>query len=128
MEGVSVKIILPDESLSDETFTFKMQEKATVLDLKVAFAEEVGYTPEQLRMVYRTPDMDVPLDDTDLLEELQEQFGRFLVQCPSVTVFDGKFSINYNESMDILVGTKDSFEHFKLTRRRDNLKLPFGMY
>ena len=126
MEGVTVKIILPDESLSDETFTFEMPEKATVLDLKVAFNEEVGYTPEQLRVVYRTPELDMALDDTDLLEDIESQEGKFLFQCPSVSVLDGQISINYNEDMDVLVGTKNCFEHYKLMRRRDNVKLPWG--
>ena len=64
MEDFNVKQIFPGVpgEIIEETYTFKLEGKATILDLKEAFVNEEGYTLEQFRMVYRKADMDVPLD------------------------------------------------------------------
>ena len=131
MEDFTVKLLLSDGiNLDKETFTFKLEVKATILDLKEAFTKVEGYTPDQLRMIYRKPDFDMPLDDSDVLQDIEDQSGVFLIQCPSVSVgmLDGLVSITHDENVDVLVGTKKSFEHFQLKRLEggDNLKIPLG--
>lgn len=128
MEDFKIKLIFPEGILSEETFTYKLHGKATIFKLKEAFTKEEGYSPEQLRMVYRRPDMDMPLNDTDLLEDIEDQSGQFLIECPNVGILDGQFSIKHDETLAVLVGSKKMFEHFLLTYliTGANIKLPLG--
>ena len=131
MNDFKIKLIYPGGTLSENTFTYKLQGKATIFDLKEAFTNEEGYTPEQLRIVYRKADMDVPLDDTDVLEDIEDQSGQFLIECPSVGVeiLSGQFSIKHDEEVALLVGSKKKFEHFLLKpSQKQNLKLPMGKF
>ena len=111
MEDIKVKLILCDGSIGDEIFNFNLQAKATILEIKDAFSKAEGYTSEQLQITYRKPDLDVPLDDSDLIEDIDDQTGQFLIQCPSVATLDALVSIKYDEDVDVLVGTKKLFEH-----------------
>ena len=130
MNDFKIKLIYPGGTLSENTFTYKLQGKATIFDLKEAFTNEEGYTPEQLRIVYRKADMDVPLDETDVLEDIEDQSGQFLIECPSVGILDGQFSIKHEETLAVLVGSKNKFEHFLLTCLFSgaNMKLPLGKF
>ena len=133
MEEYKVKQIFPGEIIGKQTFTFKLEGKATIFDLKEAFTNEEGYTPEQLRMVYRTADMDVPLDDTDKLEDIEDHTGQFLVECPTMGIFDGKLSLNVQDVKDVgeiavLIGNKKCYEHFLMTRLVQDLTLPKGKF
>ena len=130
MNDFKIKLIYPGGTLSENTFTYKLQGKATIFDLKEAFTNEEGYTSEQLRIMYRKADMDVPLDETDVLEDIEDQSGQFLIECPSVGILDGKLSIKHDEKLAVLVGSKKKFEHFLLTRLMSgqNLKLPMGKF
>ena len=131
MNDFKIKLIYPGGTLSENTFTYKLQGKATIFDLKEAFTKEEGYTPEQLRIIYRKADMDVPLDDTDVLEDIEDQSGQFLIECPSVGVeiLSGQFSIKHDEEVALLVGSKKKFEHFLLKpSQKQTLKLPMGKF
>ena len=135
MEDFNVKQIFPGVpgEIIEETYTFKLEGKATILDLKEAFVNEEGYTLEQFRMVYRKADMDVPLDDTDKLEDIEDHTGQFLVECPTMGIFDGKLSLNVQDVKDVgeiavLIGNKKCYEHFLMTRLVQDLKLPKGKY
>ena len=135
MEDFNVKQIFPGVpgEIIEETYTFKLEGKATILDLKEAFVNEEGYTLEQFRMVYRKADMDVPLDDTDRLEDIEDHTGQFLVECPTMGIFDGKLSLNVQDVKDVgeiavLIGNKKCYEHFLMTRLVQDLKLPKGKY
>ena len=126
MEDFKLKLI-ENDIISDETYSYKLKgNEATIFDLKKAFTDEEGYTPEQLRIIYRKPDMDVPLDDSDLLDDIEDQSGQFLIECPSVGILDGELSIKHDEIVAVLVGSKKTYEHFLLTRLHSgaNLKLP----
>eukprot|EP00093_Oithona_nana_P000306 00306.XXX_349_878_1 [CDS] Oithona nana genome sequencing. len=70
--------------------------------------------------------MDVPLDDSDLLDDIEDQSGQFLIECPSVGILDGELSIKHDEIVAVLVGSKKTYEHFLLTNLHSgaNLKLP----
>ena len=135
MEDFNVKQIFPGVpgEIIEETYTFKLEGKATILDLKEAFVNEEGYTLEQFRMVYRKADMDVPLDDTDRLEDIEDHTGQFLVECPTMGIFDGKLSLNVQDVKDVgeiavLIGNKKCYEHFLMTRLVQDLTLPKGKF
>ena len=66
------------------------------------------------------------LDDDDLLEDIAADNGLLLVECPPLGVLDGKISIkrDFPEGVDILLGSTNNFEHFKLHHDGNNLKLP----
>ena len=74
--------------------------------------------------------MDMPLNDTDLLEDIEDQSGQFLIECPNVGILDGQFSIKHEETLAVLVGSKNKFEHFLLTClfSGSNIKLPLGKF
>mgnify|MGYP001242846427 CR=1 FL=1 len=50
MRDFKLKLIESNQEISDEDFTYKLDEKATTLDLKVAFTEEEGYNPDEAIM------------------------------------------------------------------------------
>ena len=127
MEDFKIKLIFPSGNLSEETFTYTLPSSSTILDLKEAYSAEECYTPDELRIVYRKPELDVPLDDSDLAKDIDDQTGQFLIQCPSIGVLDGQFSVKHEETLAVLVGTKANYEHFLLSRLSgSNLKLPLG--
>ena len=127
MKEVKIKLLDSEGNVGEDTLNFKVPDKATIFDLKKAFTAQEGYTPEQIRLIHRMQDLDVAPDDTDLIDEYQN--GQFLVECPSVGLLDGLIKIIHDENVDVLVGSKNFFEHFKLTRlySGSNLKLPLGM-
>ena len=74
--------------------------------------------------------MHVGLDDDDVLEDITKDPGQFLVQCPPLGALDGQISIqkDFDEEVNILIGTTKDFEHFKILRYGDKLKLPKGTH
>lgn len=65
------------------------------------------------------------LDDDDVLDDIAIDNGQFLVECPPLGVLDGEISIqrDFQEKVDILLGSTKKFEHFRLHHLDDNLKL-----
>ena len=134
MRDFKLKLIESNNKIGDEDFIFKLDEKATTLDLKVAYTEREGYSPDKVRLKYqRQEGDDEPLEDDDLLEDIEKHPGVFLLECPSLggSPFDGTVSIFCNfsgvqkdEDISILVGSKDKFEHFKLTHLKNNCSIP----
>ena len=83
MRDFKLKLIESNQEISDEDFTYELDEKATTLDLKEAFTEEEGYNPDEVRLVYqRQEGDDEPLEDTELLEDIEKHPGVFLIECP----------------------------------------------
>ena len=135
MEEYNVKLILPGVpgDIIEEDYTFKLEGKSTILDLKEAFVNEEGYTLEQIRMVYRKADMDVPLDDSDKLDDIEDHTGLFVIECPTMGVLDGQLTLTVKDAEDageiaVLIGNKKCFEHFLLNRLVQDLTLPKGKF
>ena len=134
MRDFKLKLIETNNEIGDEDFIFKLDEKATTLDLKVAFTEREGYTPDKVRLKYqRQGGDDEPLEDDDLLEDIEKHPGVFLIECPSLGsgIGDGVMSIFCNfsgmqegEEICLLIGSKKKFEHFKLTLEKNNCSIP----
>ena len=135
MRDFKLKLIESNQDISDEDFTYKLDEKATTLDLKVAFTKAEGYNnPDEVRLIYqRQEGDDEPLEDTELLEDIEKHPGVFLIECPSLGsgIGDGVMSIFCNfsgmqegEEICLLIGSKKKFEHFKLTLEKNNCSIP----
>ena len=120
MRDFQLKLIENNE-ISDEDFPFKLDEKATVLDLKVAFTETEGkgYTSDQLRLIYQRQEGDEPLEDTDLLEDIEMHPGVFLLELPTlgtsgISIFRKMSEIQEGEKIGLLIGSKKQFQHYLL--------------
>ena len=127
MRDFKLKLIESNKEIGDEDYTFKLDEKATTFDLKVAFTEKEGYTPDELRLIYqRQEGFDEPLEDTELLEDIEKKPGIFLLEIPCLGTFDGKIHIRHDKEVDVLVGTLKEFEHYRLTKTSAALKVPWS--
>ena len=131
MRDFKVRLIESNQEIGDEDFTFKLDEKATTLDLKVAFTKREGYKPDELRLIYqRQEGDDEPLEDTELLEDIEKHPGVFLIECPprafkgNISVFCKMSEIEEGESICLLIGSQKKFEHFLLTREKSNFAVP----
>ena len=131
MRDFQLKLIENDE-ISDEAFPFKLDEKATVLDLKVAFTEKQGYTPDRVRLMYRRQEGDdEPLEDTDLLDDIEKNPGVFLLELPTLGTLSGKISIfrkmseiQEGEKIELLIGSMKKFQHHMLKYEKNNFSIP----
>ena len=127
MRAFKLKLIKSNKEIGDEDYTFKLDEKATTLDLKEAFFDEEGYHPDEVRLIYqRQEGFDEPLDDTELLEDIEKHPGVFLLEIQSLKTFDGKIHIRHDKEVDVLVGTLKEFEHYRLTKNSAALKVPWS--
>ena len=126
-------MIESNQEISDEDFTYKLDEKATTLDLKVAFTKAEGYNnPDEVRLIYqRQEGGDEPLEDTELLEDIEKHPGFFLIECPPRATFKGNISvfckrseIEEGEGICLLIGSQKEFEHYKLSREENNMRIP----
>mgnify|MGYP001171063471 CR=1 FL=1 len=130
MRDFQLKLIETNE-INDEDFTFKLDEKATVLDLKAAFTEKQGYTPDELRLIYqRQEGDDEPLEDTELLQDIEKHPGVFLLECPTlgtpgnISIFRKISEIQEGEQICLLVGSKKKFQHHLLNHEKNNFSIP----
>ena len=110
MRDFQLKLIETNE-ISDEDYTFKLDEKATVLDLKEAFTKKEGYNPDELRLIYqRQEGDDEPLEDTELLEDIENHPGVFLLEVPTlatpgnISIFRKISEIQEGEEICLLIG------------------------
>ena len=132
MRDFKLKLIESNQEIDAEDFTFKLDEKATTLDLKVAFTKREGYTPDELRLIYqRQEGDDEPLEDTELLQDIEKNPGVFLLECPPLGTLSGKISvfckiseIEEGENICLLIGSKKKFQHYKLSHEKNNLSIP----
>ena len=132
MRDFKLQLIESNNEISKEDFTFKLDEKATVLDLKVAFTEKDGYTPDELRLIYqRQEGDDEPLEDTELLQDIEKHPGVFLLEVPPLGTLSGKISIfrkiseiQEGEQICLLVGSKKKFQHHLLNHEKNNFSIP----
>ena len=130
MRDFQLKLIENNE-ISDEDFPFKLDEKATVLDLKVAFTETEGkgYTPDQLRLIYQRQEGDEPLEDTDLLDDIEKHPGVFLLELPTlgtsgISIFRKMSEIQEGEKIELLIGSMKKFQHHMLKYEKNNFSIP----
>merc|ERR1711976_233943 len=127
MKTYTVKALDSDGRVESEGYDFELQDLDTVLALKIALEKRFIYTKEQVRIFFRKENgCDIGLDDEDVLEDIAKDPGQFLVQCPPLGPLYGQISIqkHFDEEVNILIGTTKDFEHFKILRYGDNLKLP----
>ena len=132
MRDFKLQLIESNNEISKEDFTFKLDEKATVLDLKVAFTEKDGYTPDELRLMYRRQEGDdEPLEDTELLQDIEKHPGVFLREVPPLGTLSGKISIfrkiseiQEGEEICLLIGSKKKFQHHLLNHEKNNFSIP----
>ena len=132
MRDFKLQLIESNNEISKEDFTFKLDEKATVLDLKVAFTEKDGYTPDELRLIYqRQEGDDEPLEDTELLQDIEKHPGVFLLEVPPLGTLSGKISIfrkiseiQEDEEICLLIGSKKKFQHHLLNYEKNNFSIP----
>ena len=131
MRDFKLKLIESNQEISDEDFTYKLDEKATTLDLKEAFTEEEGYNPDEVRLIYqRQEGDDEPLEDTELLEDIEKHPGVFLIECPplahkgNISVFCKMSEIGEGEKICLLVGSEKKFEHYKLSHEENKMRIP----
>ena len=132
MRDFKLQLIESNNEISKEDFTFKLDEKATVLDLKVAFTEKDGYTPDELRLIYqRQEGDDEPLEDTELLRDIEKHPGVFLLEVPPLGTLSGKISIfrkiseiQEGEEICLLIGSKKKFQHHLLNHEKNNFSIP----
>ena len=132
MRDFKLQLIESNNEISKEDFTFKLDEKATTLDLKVAFTEKDGYTPDELRLIYqRQEGDDEPLEDTELLQDIEKHPGVFLLEVPPLGTLSGKISIfrkiseiQEGEQICLLVGSKKKFQHHLLNHEKNNFSIP----
>ena len=141
MRDFQLKLIENDE-ISDEAFPFKLDEKATVLDLKVAFTEKQGYTPDRVRLMYRRQEGDdEPLEDTDLLDDIEKNPGVFLLELPTlgtsgISIFRKMSEIQEGEKIELLIGSMKKFQHYLLgwsgniveKHSKNNYSIPYCKY
>lgn len=113
-------------AVDDGPFKYSLKETATVLELKEAFTKEQGYKASSIRMYFRRNHVDEPVDDSDTLEEINFNDGFFVVELPDLSLFDGKIHIRHDKEVDVLTGTLKEFEHYRLTKTRAVLKVPWG--
>ena len=130
MRDFQLKLIETNE-ISDEDYTFKLDEKATVLDLKVAFTKKEGYNPDELRLIYqRQEGDDEPLEDTELLEDIENHPGVFLLEVPTlatpgnISIFRKISEIQEGEEICLLIGSKKKFQHHLLNHEKNNFSIP----
>ena len=129
MRDFQLKLIETNE-ISDEDYTFKLDEKATVLDLKEAFTEKEGYNPDELRLIYQRQEGDEPLEDTELLEDIEKHPGVFLLEVPTlgtpgnVSIFRKFSEALEGEQICLLIGSKKKFQHHLLNHEKNNFSIP----
>ena len=132
MRDFKVRLIESNQEIGDEDVTFKLDEKATTLDLKVAFTKREGYKPDELRLIYqRQEGDDEPLEDTELLEDIEKHPGVFLIECPplahkgNISVFCKMSEIGEGEKICLLIGSADKkFEHYQLSYEKNKMRIP----
>jgi len=129
MRDFQLKLIETNE-ISDEDYTFKLDEKATVLDLKEAFTKKEGYNPDELRLIYQRQEGDEPLEDTELLEDIEKNPGVFLLEVPTlgtpgnVSIFRKFSEALEGEQICLLIGSKKKFQHHLLNHEKNNFSIP----
>eukprot|EP00093_Oithona_nana_P003481 03481.XXX_86927_87610_1 [CDS] Oithona nana genome sequencing. len=129
MRDFQLKLIETNE-ISDEDYTFKLDEKATVLDLKEAFTKKEGYNPDELRLIYQRQEGDEPLEDTELLEDIEKHPGVFLLEVPTlgtpgnVSIFRKFSEALEGEQICLLIGSKKKFQHHLLNHEKNNFSIP----
>ena len=130
MKEYNLKFLDSQGNVEDELHTFTMQNSATVFCLKKAVETEADCPPSDFRLFFRKENgQNLGLDDDDVLEEVVDDSGQILVQCPSLGLFTGKVWLHKDtyEDVFVLLGSAKSFDHLKVyCSEGTNMDLPMG--
>ena len=103
-----------------------------VLDLKKSYADKEGYKLEEVRVFYRRSNgEDLGVEDDEFLNVINPDNagGKFMAEFPHVGIFSGKVTVELedpSQTVEVLLGSPKSFEHFLLNKDKNNLKLGFA--
>ena len=110
--------------------TFEMDDQASVADLSCELKDFEGLQENDYRLVYRKSDYDEGLEDDELLVDVAKADGDFVAEVKQYNVFDGTIQIACDNDLcgqvDVLMGSTKSFEHFRMTRETNKLKMNLG--
>ena len=131
MKEYTIKFVDADGQIEDGSFTYPLEDSATVAILKEASKNEViEYEEDQLRMFLRNRNgHDIGLDDDDILSEvIDDHPGQILVECASLGHFSGKIWIHkdFEEDVFLLLGSPKNFAHHNVKPFERKYEVPLG--
>ena len=136
MKDYNVKFLDSLGNIEGNSRTYQLENSATVFDLKKAVEDKiVVYKSDQFRLFFRQENgQNLGLDDDEVLEDVVNDSGQILVECPSLggpgQLFTGKVWIHKDSHEDVclLLGSTKSFEHHKVPylEAKTNMELPMG--
>ena len=131
MKDYNVKFLDSLGNIGGNSRIYQLENSATVLDLKKAVEDKiVVYKSDQFRLFFRQENgQNLGLDEDEVLEDVVNDSGQILVQCPTLGILKGKVWIHkdFNEEVFILLGSTKSFDHLKVYRTEgSNMDLPLG--
>ena len=104
--------------------------QATVADLACKLKDFEGLEERDYRLVYRKSDYDEGLEDDELLVDVVKAEGDFVAEVQQYNFLDGELTIDCDTDLqgkvDVLMGSTKSFEHFRMTRQKNRLKMNYG--
>ena len=131
MKDYNVKFLDSHGNIEGDSHTYQLENSATVSDLKKVVEDQVSvYKSDQFRLFFRQENgQNLGLDEDEVLEDVVNESGQILVQCPTLGILKGKVWIHkdFNEEVFILLGSTKSFDHLKVYRTEgSNMDLPLG--
>ena len=110
----------------------RLSPTATVADLENEFVKREKYPKHEFRLIYRKESHDEGLDENEILEDITKEDGKFVFELMPYSLSHNKVMITCESDdlvgiVDILKGPTSGFEHVKLTRRQNNVRLAFGI-
>jgi len=125
-------VISRRKSRLDHDLELELGPNPTVLDLKKSYADKEGYKLEEVRVFYRRSNgEDLGVEDDEFLKVINPDNagGKFMAEFPHVGIFSGKVTVELedpSQTVEVLLGSPKSFEHFLLNKDKNNLKLGFA--
>ena len=132
MEEYKVKFLDSDGDVENKPFYHRLEKSATVSCLKKAVEKEASCPSSDFRLFFRKENgQNIGLEDDDVLEDVVDDSGQLLVECPSLGgLFTGKVWIHTDshEKVFLLLGSTKSFEHHKIPylEAKTKMELPMG--
>ena len=126
MKEYIISFVGSSGKVEDESFTFALENSATVSCLKKAVEFEADCPPSDFRLFFRKENGQyIGLEDDDVLEDVVDDSGQLLVECPPL---GGQKQIwihkDFSEEVCVLLGSTKSFEHYKVPERETMMGLP----
>ena len=135
MKEYIIKFLDSRGKVEDKAFTFSLENSATVSCLKKAVEPDADCPQSEFRLFFRQENgQNLGLDEDEVLEDVVNDSGQLLVECPSLggpgQLFTGKVWIHKDSHEDVflLLGSTKSFEHHKVPylEAKTNMELPMG--